>query len=630
MNIIFHTHASEPTRFTTGKGFVGKGIMIVLLVFCISTLKAQIVVDESPTGEELAALLVGTGVTISGVEFNCFDGGSGAFECADCSLGMEGGIVLTSGGASMVEGPNNSSAATGSGSGPGDDDLEDLLPGFTSYDACVLEFDVTVISDSVKFDYVFGSEEYLEWVGSSFNDVFGFFISGPGIVGTENIALVPGTSTPVSINNVNSTSYEEYYVDNGTGWTSPYSTDDYYIQYDGYTTVLTAAAKVTPCETYHLKLAVSDMGDGVLDSGVFIKAGSLSSTGVTISYDYDIDGYPELIEGCNNGQLTFNLASPSLDTLVVNLEVTGTATNGEDYSTIPSTVIFYPGDSTIIIPINVYFDGLLEGLEFIYITGELACAISSGDSIIIWMMDYFPMDAWPEETTVCPGDPVELYAEGANVHFWEPADVMDFFEGDTVVATVYDTTIIVATGIFYGCVATDTVVIYTPKPIANAGLDQVIYFGTSTELEATGGVTYAWSPTTALSDPNIANPIAQPEETTTYVVTIESEYGCIDMDTVTVFVLFEELVNIPNAFTPNGDGMNDAVKPIPLREMDMISFDIYNRWGEQVFSGSDFATAWDGTYLNKEQEVGSYLYIFVGIDEKNNEFKLTGTITLLR
>lgn len=607
------------------------GVCVALILCCsVLTLQAQIVVDDTPTGDELAALLVGSGVTISGVVFDCFDGGSGSFDCVDCSLGMDAGIVLTSGGATTVEGPNNMGSATGPGSGPGDPDLEDLLPGFTSYDACVLEFDVTVISDSIKFDYVFGSEEYLEWVGSSFNDVFGFFISGPGVTGTENIALIPGTSIPVSINNVNSTSYDEFYVDNGTGFTSPYSTDDYYIQYDGYTTVLTAAAKVTPCETYHLKLAVSDMGDGILDSGVFIRAGSLSSTGVTIAYDYDIDGYPELIEGCNNGQLTFTLASPSLDTLIVNLEVTGTATNGDDYSYIPDVIAFYPGDSVIIVPINVFEDGITEGLEYIYITGELACAISSGDSIIIYMNDYFPLDAWPEETTVCPGEPVELYATGANVTFWSPAEVMDYFEGDTVTATVEDTTYIVATGIFYGCVATDTVVIYTPIPVADAGLDQVIYFGSSTQLEATGGVTYAWSPTIGLSDPNIPDPKANPEETTTYTVTIVSDYGCIDTDTMTVFVLFEELVNIPNAFTPNGDGMNETVKPIPLRQMDMISFEIYNRWGTLVFSGTNFTDEWDGTYLGKDQEVGSYIYIFVGLDEKDNQFELTGTITLLR
>lgn len=178
--------------------------------------------------------------------------------------------------------------------------------------------------------------------------------------------------------------------------------------------------------------------------------------------------------------------------------------------------------------------------------------------------------------------------------------------------------------------ATDTVVIYTPIPVANAGLDQIIYYGSSTTLNASGGVTYTWEPTIGLSDANISNPKANPEETTTYTVTVINEFGCIDSDSMTVVVLFEELVNIPNAFSPNGDGMNETVKAIPIRDMDMISFEIYDRWGTLVFTGTNFSDAWDGTYLGKEQEVGSYIYIFVGIDEKNNQFKLTGTITLLR
>ena len=106
------------------------------------------------------------------------------------------------------------------------------------------------------------------------------------------------------------------------------------------------------CETYHLKIGVSDAGDGILDSGVFIKAGSLSSPGVTISYDYDITGYPEMIEGCNNGELVLSLSFAAVDTIVVNLEVSGTATNGLDYSSIPTFVTFYPGDTSVVIPIE--------------------------------------------------------------------------------------------------------------------------------------------------------------------------------------------------------------------------------------------------------------------------------------
>ena len=130
--------------------------------------------------------------------------------------------------------------------------------------ALPIEFDLTVTSDTIRFNYSFGSEEYLEFVGS-FNDVFAFYISGPGIVGTDNMALIPGTATPVSINNVNDVDNPSYYNINGEGWDLPFSADDYYIQYDGFTTVLEAKHNVIPCETYHLKMAIADDLDWSLD-----------------------------------------------------------------------------------------------------------------------------------------------------------------------------------------------------------------------------------------------------------------------------------------------------------------------------------------------------------------------------
>ena len=92
---------------------------------------------------------------------------------------------------------------------------------------------------------MFGSDEYLEWVGS-FNDGFAFFISGPGIVGLENLALIPGTLDRSPLTMLMTFSNPEFYVDNGSGFEAPYSTDDYYIQYDGFTTVLTAVREVIP------------------------------------------------------------------------------------------------------------------------------------------------------------------------------------------------------------------------------------------------------------------------------------------------------------------------------------------------------------------------------------------------
>lgn len=142
-------------------------------------------------------------------------------------------------------------------------------------DACVLEFDLYAAGDSLTFEYVFGSEEYLEYVGT-FNDAFAFFISGPGFASLTNIALIPGTSDYVTINEINSLVNEEFYINNGTGATAPYSTDPYYIEYDGFTTVLSASTALTIDEWYHLKLVIADDLDGAYDSGVFLKSNSIS------------------------------------------------------------------------------------------------------------------------------------------------------------------------------------------------------------------------------------------------------------------------------------------------------------------------------------------------------------------
>ena len=132
----------------------------------------------------------------------------------------------------------------------GDSDLSNIA-GTQSYDACIVEFDSVPFNDTIQISYIFASEEYPEFVNSGYNDAFAFFISGPGISGTQNIARLPGTTTPVSINNVNMGSYAcpgpstgctncGFYIDNCNGTT---------IQYDGFTTAMIASSSVTPCQS---------------------------------------------------------------------------------------------------------------------------------------------------------------------------------------------------------------------------------------------------------------------------------------------------------------------------------------------------------------------------------------------
>ena len=205
------------------------------------------------------------------------------------------GIVLSSGAATQIGGPNTS---TGMGTDlgmPGDSLLDSLISPDITKDASVLEFDLIPTSDTLKFDYIFGSEEYPEFV-NSFNDVFGFFISGPNPGGgnyiNQNIAVIPGTTIPVAINNINNgINYPtsgpctncQYYIDNFQGKT---------IEFDGYTTVLTTEAAVIPGEIYHLKLAVADAMDHILDSGVLLNNCSSTSSKNNLSETFPIKIFP--------------------------------------------------------------------------------------------------------------------------------------------------------------------------------------------------------------------------------------------------------------------------------------------------------------------------------------------------
>lgn len=260
--------------------------LFLLLVYSLLPLLSfsQLTVSPGLSASQLAQILAGPGVQISNATITGPSNYYSSFAATGTNLGLASGILLTTGNGAVAIGPNADSAAGTIDFNPGDLDLENIV-GVPTYDAAVLEFDFIPQNDTIQFRYVFASEEYPEYVCSSFNDLFGFFIAGPGITGTQNIALIPGTTTPVAINTVNNgipgfyadpsipcnNTYPAYYVDNTNGAT---------IEYDGFTTVLTALAIVTPCQSYHLKIVITDAGDPAYDSGVFLEEGSMNTTPV--------------------------------------------------------------------------------------------------------------------------------------------------------------------------------------------------------------------------------------------------------------------------------------------------------------------------------------------------------------
>lgn len=386
-------------------------------VFAAFGVQAQLSVDVSLTPEQMVQNLVGTGVQISNVSVTACDSSYGYYQAAGTEIGTSQGLLLTTGKALYAVGPNNSIGNCSTSAGTCDF-FDNDCPGSallnqaqdrTTYDATQFEFDIIPQGDSLKFKYTFASEEYNEWVGSQFNDVFGFYISGPGIGTDVNIALIPTTGQVVSINTINALNNQAFYYNNQ----NPLGQ---FIQYDGFTRNLVAkVGGLFPCETYHLKLVIADGTDHVYDSGVFIQ--SIESNPVLVSTATS-NGLEYMVEGCTDGSITFTRQIVDDQPTEVLYWVGGTATNGVDYlpvigNGIPfaqNSVIIPPNEASITFNITPDDDDLPEGQEYItiYLANPLCLESGAADSINFYINDFLDVQITTDEPNTCIGNCVTL------------------------------------------------------------------------------------------------------------------------------------------------------------------------------------------------------------------------------
>ncbi|NND77386.1 MAG: T9SS type A sorting domain-containing protein [Flavobacteriales bacterium] len=268
-----------------------KTMTLASLILFVVSINAQFTLENDQALEwYIENVLLGGGVTVDNATFNnvsdsILNEQFGTFDASAVSnFPLTNGIIMSTGDIADCQGPNDSSGQGSfiDGGINSEPDLESLLPGLGVYDAAILEFDFIPQNNLMLFDFVFASEEYPEFAGSSFNDVFGFFVYGPGISGNfsnnaMNVAMVPMTTDVVSINNVNTTTNSNYYIDNTTAPAG----DPTYTQFDGYTVSMPVSFTVVPNSVYHIKMAVADAADAIFDSAVFIKAFSFKSISQT-------------------------------------------------------------------------------------------------------------------------------------------------------------------------------------------------------------------------------------------------------------------------------------------------------------------------------------------------------------
>lgn len=244
-------------------------------LMALAALPAQaITVNANTDADALANAILGSGISIvpgsatlvnaGGVDFPSAglfsDGGP-----AGSNIGIESGILLTTGDVSFADGASNDGDGLGSSFGSnGNAELDALAAPGVTMDATVLTFDFTTDSGSLFFNFLFASEEYSASVGTEFNDILGIFVDG------TNIALVPGTTSPISINTVNAVTNSAFYNDNDMNGAFPF-------QFDGFTSVLTASVTGLSAGQHTITLAIADVTDSGIDSAVFIQANSLTS-----------------------------------------------------------------------------------------------------------------------------------------------------------------------------------------------------------------------------------------------------------------------------------------------------------------------------------------------------------------
>lgn len=613
--------------------------LLGLTLIGAGSLQAQIVTNNTLTPSQLVTnVLLGPGVIASNITYTGAADAIGNFTgglTGNITLGFDSGVVMTTGtilnNGSGPQGPNNLTGCGVDNQQPGDTYLDGVANAAT-HNAAILEFDFVPQADSIKFRYVFGTDEYMEYVSGGFADVFAFVLSGVSVtLPPTNIALIPNTTTPVTALNVNANMNPMYYVDNE----NPPGTC---VQYDGFTTVLTAQYPVQCGETYHIKLAIADALDGIVDAGVFLEAGSFTVGTVNLSTEisYGSNNDSTLYEGCGQACLILARTGSTAQSDTVSLTIGGTAVNGVDFiPQIPSQIIFQPGQDSIVICVQAVQDNVSEGIETLTLTSNVSGpCVQSVNSLTLYIGDALPIDVDAgNDTALCSSTPITLNAAVTGgiepyVFQWSSGQTSQSITVSPTQTTQY---IVMVTDPCGTPAGFDTVTIYLPDggPLAlSATPDLDLCSGDPAMLtaSATGGSQpYAYSWTTFAGPDQVPNPTGTvnqfvPTGNGTFIVQIQEGCGAVEEDTIQVSIRDCEVVP-PNVFTPNGDGTNDQLVFFGLENFPGSHLVVYNRWGGKMYESSDYRNDWNASGVND----GTYYYILTLPDGTAH----TGFLTIL-
>lgn len=418
--------------------------VVFVLSLITRNISAQQITTTAPNitpVEAVEDILLGAGINAFNITYN----GSGAnantaqtnvqeFDATGTAFPIETGVLMSSNGTGLLNDPDLDMLAN------------DVMNG------AIIEFDFIPTGDTLSFNYIFASSEYDLFTCSDFNDVFAFFLSGPGITGpfsnnAVNIATVPNSNNiPVAINTVNAgtnSDVDDNCFDADPNWQSnsiyfttgyntlftnsdePMSGVDFDPAFNGGTVVLPATADLICGDTFHIKLAIANDFDETYTSGVFLEAKSFKSNVIQISSDAGasvnvLDSI--LVEDCSEGSISFirpEGADPN-DTIVAPLIFSGTATQGDDFPQLSpgDSIVLLPGQDTITLSIIPTDDGMGEGIEDLTITtySISVCGDTVFSNVVFYIADSPPGYGVTVNDTAlfCSADSAFLYTNIQN------------------------------------------------------------------------------------------------------------------------------------------------------------------------------------------------------------------------